>query len=68
MAMPAFDTRDSNRGRRLFFLLSAQASSAQESSDIPERYRRQVAPTPEHHWQSPALHDYTRALKSTEAP
>src|SRR5258705_6753032 len=56
-------------------LYSAQTASAQESSqqspsatDIPERYRRQVAPTPSTYWQTPALHDYTRVLKSTEAP
>ena len=59
----------------VLLLFSVQASSAQESSqqsppttDIPERYRRQVAPTPSTYWQSPALHDYTRVLKSTEAP
>jgi hypothetical protein len=59
----------------VLLLFNAQASSAQESSqqsppttDIPERYRRQVAPTPSTYWQSPALHDYTRVLKSTEAP
>lgn len=59
----------------VLLLFSAQASSAQESSqesppttDIPERYRRQVAPNPRTYWQSPALHDYTRVLKSTEAP
>src|SRR5437870_3721308 len=58
----------------VLLLYSAQTASAQESqqspsaTDIPERYRRQVAPTPSTYWQSPALHDYTRVLKSTEAP
>jgi outer membrane protein len=59
----------------VLLLYSGQTSSAQESSqqspsatDIPERYRRQVAPTPSTYWKSPALHDYTRVLKSTEAP
>ena len=58
----------------VLLLFSAQASSAQESRqspptpDIPERYRRQVAPTPSTYWQPPALHDYTRVLKSSEAP
>jgi outer membrane protein TolC len=55
-------------------LWSVQTSCAQESqqspspTDIPERYRRQVAPTPSTYWQAPALRDYTRVLKSTEAP
>jgi outer membrane protein len=40
---------------------------AQESKDIPERYSRQVAPTPSTYWRSPDLRDYTRALKATEA-
>src|SRR4029077_18196163 len=30
--------------------------------------RRQVAPTPSTYWQAPALRDYTRVLKATEAP
>jgi outer membrane protein len=74
MAMP-ISTRVTATVGALLLLLSAQASSAQESSqqsppttDIPARYRRQVAPTPSTYWQSPALHDYTRVLKSTEAP
>ena len=74
MAMP-ISTRVTATVGAVLLLLSAQASSAQESSqqsppatDIPERYRRQVAPTPSTYWQSPALHDYTRVLKSTEAP
>src|SRR5439155_244786 len=41
---------------------------AQESKDIPERYSRQVAPTPSTYWRAPDLRDYTRALKPTEAP
>jgi outer membrane protein len=58
----------------ILFVCGAQSPGAQESrpessnTDIPERYRRQVAPTPSTYWQSPALHDYTRVLKSTEAP
>jgi len=54
---------------------SVQSSSAQESRpeppsprDIPERYSRQVAPMPSTYWRSPDLRDYTRVLKSTEAP
>ena len=38
------------------------------TGEIPERYRRQVAPTPSTLWRSPDLRDYTRVLKSTEAP
>ena len=58
----------------ILFVCSVQSPGAQESrpessnTDIPERYRRQVAPTPSTYWQSPPLHDYTRVLKSTEAP
>src|SRR2546427_999304 len=52
----------------LLVVCAVPSASAQESKDIPERYRRQVAPTPSPYWQSPALHDYTRVLKSTEAP
>src|SRR5262249_2802913 len=54
---------------------SVQSACAQESRpeppsprDIPERYSRQVAPRPSTYWQSPDLRDYTRVLKSTEAP
>jgi outer membrane protein TolC len=53
----------------------AQSASAQESrvpaqapADIPERFSRQVAPTPSTYWKAPDLRDYTRALKSVEAP
>src|SRR6266849_3124672 len=74
MAMP-ISTRVTATVGAVLLLFSAQASSAQESSqqsppttDIPERYRRQVAPAPSTYWQSPALHDYTRVLKSTEVP
>jgi outer membrane protein len=74
MAMP-ISTRVTATVGAVLLLLSAQASSAQESSrqsppttDIPERYRRQVAPTPSTYWQSPALHEYSRVLKSTETP
>ena len=58
----------------ILFLYSVQSPGAQESrpesttTDIPERYRRQVAPTPSTYWQAPALGDYTRVLKSAEAP
>src|SRR5262249_39521422 len=58
----------------IFFVCGVQSLGAQEprpessNTDIPERYRRQVAPTPSTYWQSPALHDSTRVLKSTEAP
>jgi outer membrane protein len=38
------------------------------AKDIPERYRRQVAPTPSTYWRAPALGDYTRVLKQTQAP
>src|SRR5215510_3442391 len=61
-------------GAILLFLYSVQSPGAQESrpesstTDIPERYRRQVAPTPSTYWPAPALRDYTRVLKSTEAP
>src|SRR5262245_7199936 len=54
---------------------SVQSSWGQEpprespsTTDIPERYRRQVAPAPSTPWEAPALRDYTRVLKSTEAP
>src|SRR5229473_2324544 len=74
MAMP-ISTRVTATVGAVLLLFSAQASGAQESSqqsppttDIPERYRRQVAPAPSTYWKSPALHDYTRVLKSTEAP
>src|SRR2546428_2302416 len=74
MAMP-ISTRVTATVGAVLLLFSAQTASAQESSqqspsatDIPERYRRQVAPVPSTYWQSPALHDYTRVLKSTEAP
>jgi outer membrane protein TolC len=56
-------------------LFGAQPLRAQESrvdprstGEIPERYRRQVAPTPSTLWRSPDLRDYTRVLKSTEPP
>ena len=37
-------------------------------NDIPERYRRQVAPTPSTYWRSPSLGEYSRVLKQTEGP
>ena len=53
----------------------APSSSAQESRvpapsapDIPARLSRQVAPTPSTYWRPPDLRDYTRVLRSTEAP
>src|SRR5262245_65761510 len=59
----------------VLLIFSAQFSRAQESrpespppNDIPERYQRQVAPTPSTYWRTPNLRDYTRVLKSTEAP
>ena len=38
------------------------------ANDIPDRYRRQVAPAPSTYWRAPSLGDYTRVLKQTEAP
>ena len=58
----------------VLLVCGVQSPGAQETrpestpNDIPERYRRQVAPTPSTYWQAPALRDYTRVLKSTEAP
>jgi outer membrane protein TolC len=52
----------------VLFVCSVQSVCAQESRDIPERYSRQVAPTPGTYWRSPDLRDYTRVLKATEAP
>ena len=53
----------------VLLLCSVQSPCAEESRpDIPERYRRQVAPTPSTYWRSPDLRDYTRVLKSTDAP
>jgi outer membrane protein len=56
------------------FVFSAHAARAEESrrdapspSDIPERFRRQVAPLPSSFWRAPDLRDYTRVLKSAEA-
>ena len=52
----------------VLFICSVQSASAEESRDIPARYSRQVAPAPGTYWRSPDLRDYTRVLKSTEAP
>src|SRR5215813_4013073 len=52
----------------VLFVCGVQSVFAQESRDIPERYSRQVAPTPSTYWRSPDLRDYTRVLKQTEAP
>jgi outer membrane protein TolC len=53
---------------------SAQFSTAQEprpqpppAGGIPERYGRQVAPTPSSYWRAPNLGGYVDVLKSTEA-
>src|SRR5438128_6682840 len=54
---------------------SVQVAGAQEprpepppARDIPERFSRQVAPTPSTYWRSPDLRDYVGVLKPTEAP
>src|SRR5882724_11270055 len=52
----------------LLAVCAVPSAFPQESKDIPERYSRQVAPTPSTYWRSPDLRDYTRALKPTEAP
>src|SRR5215475_6890875 len=59
----------------MILVANAQCAWAQEgrvdppaAKDIPERYSRQVAPTPGTYWRSPDLRDYTRVLKQTEAP
>src|SRR5438093_1936559 len=52
----------------LLAVCAVPSAFAQESKDIPERYSRQVAPTPSTYWRFPDLRDYTRALKPTEAP
>ena len=59
----------------LLVAFTASTASAQEgrpesppTKDIPERYSRQVAPAPGTLWRAPDLRDYTRVLKSTEAP
>ncbi len=59
----------------ILLLASVQSADAQElrlepprAADIPERFSSQVAPTPSTYWRSPRLRDYTRMLKSTEAP
>jgi len=55
--------------------VTAASTRAQESRpespptrDIPERYGRQIAPAPSIYWQAPDLRDYSRVLKSGEAP
>ena len=59
----------------LVLFCCAHSSFAQESrgsspsaADIPARFSRQVAPTPSSYWRPPDLREYTRVLKSTEAP
>src|SRR5437879_12548476 len=59
----------------MLLVCGAQAASAQESrpepppaTAIPERFSRQVAPTPSTYWRSPDLRDYVGALRSTAAP
>src|SRR5216117_3097217 len=68
-------TRRAATAGAVLLICSVQSAGAQESRlesplarDIPERYSRQVAPTPSTYWRSPDLRDYTRALKPTEAP
>ena len=58
----------------MLLVCSAQTASAQESrpepppsTGIPERYGRQVAPTPSTYWRAPNLGGYVNVLKSTEA-
>src|SRR5215475_1913465 len=58
----------------IFLACSAQSSTAQEprpepppAAGIPERYGRQVAPTPSSYWRVPNLGSYVDVLKSTEA-
>jgi outer membrane protein TolC len=58
----------------LLLVVGAQYSVAQESrpepppsTTIPERYGRQVAPTPSTYWRAPTLRGYVDVLKSTEA-
>ena len=49
--------------------MNAQESRLETSDrDIPERYRRQVAPAPSTYWRPPDLREYTRVLKATEPP
>src|SRR5262245_22631320 len=53
----------------VLLISSVQSIGAEESrQDIPERYSRQVAPTPSKYWPTPDLRDYTRVLKTTEGP
>src|SRR5678815_848802 len=42
--------------------------AAPSAADIPARFSRQIAPSPSTYWRAPDLRDYTRVLKSTEAP
>src|SRR5215831_7570762 len=58
----------------IFLACSAQSSTAQEprpepppAAGIPERYGRQVAPTPSSYWRAPNLGSYVDVLKATEA-
>ena len=54
----------------VLFACGAQSSTAQEpppAAGIPERYGRQVAPTPSTYWRAPNLGRYVDVLKSTEA-
>src|SRR5436309_2987548 len=68
-------TRRAATAGAVLLICSVQSAGAQESRlesplarDIPERYSRQVAPTPSTYWRSPDLRDYVGVLKSTEAP
>src|SRR5262249_2788274 len=74
-ARPTMMTRVAATVSAILLVCSVQSPWAQESrldappaGEIPERYGRQVAPAPSRYWRSPDLRDYTRVLKSTEAP
>ena len=58
----------------VLFVFSVHVAGAQESrrdaaatDDIPERFRRQVAPLPSSFWRAPDLRNYSNVLKSPEA-
>ena len=54
----------------ILLVCGVPALSAEESREqppaIPERYSRQVAPTPSTYWRAPDLHGYTAVLKAAE--
>src|SRR5262245_46806534 len=45
---------------------AVEQARAQSANDLPERYRRQVAPGPAAPWHPPDLRGYSSALKPTE--